>query len=149
SDLVEGGSTLTQQLVKSSLLTPERTIERKAKEIILSFIVEAIYPKNKILEMYLNQVSYGGTAYGVDAASQVYFNKPISDLSLAESAFLAGLPQAPSRYSPFGSHPEEGKARQHRVLQAMYEEEYITEEQMNSAKEDGLEFSAIRDEIKA
>lgn len=149
NERVEGGSTLTQQLVKSSLLTPERTIERKAKEIILSFIVEAIYPKNKILEMYLNQVAYGGTAYGVDAASQVYFNKSISDLTLAESAFLAGLPQAPSRYSPFGSHPEEGKARQQRVLQAMFEEGYITEEQMNQAKEEGLEFSAIRDEIKA
>lgn len=146
---VEGGSTLTQQLVKSSLLTPERTIERKAKEIILSFIVEAIYPKNKILEMYLNQVSYGGTAYGVDAASQVYFNKPVSDLTLAEAAFLAGLPQAPSRYSPFGSHPEEGQERQKRVLRAMLEEGYITEDQMNEAVDEGLEFSAIRDEIKA
>lgn len=146
---VEGGSTLTQQLVKSSLLTPERTIERKAKEIILSFIVEAIYPKNKILEMYLNQVSYGGTAYGVDAASQVYFNKPVSELTLAEAAFLAGLPQAPSRYSPFGSHPEEGKERQKRVLTAMYEEGYISEEEKNKAVEEGLEFSAIRDEIKA
>src|SRR3989344_1678270 len=149
NERVEGGSTLTQQLVKSSLLSPERTIARKAKEIILSFIVEAIYSKNKILEMYLNQVAYGGTAYGVDAASQVYFNKPISELTLAESAFLAGLPQAPSRYSPFGSHPEEGKARQQRVLQVMYEQKYITEEEMQSAKEEGLEFSAIRDEIKA
>lgn len=149
NERVEGGSTLTQQLVKSSLLTPERTIQRKAKEIILSFIVEAIYPKNKILEMYLNQVAYGGTAYGVDAASQVYFNKPVSDLTLAESAFLAGLPQAPSRYAPFGSHPEEGQARQKRVLEAMFEEGYITEEQMNAAKNEDLEFSAIRDEIKA
>lgn len=149
NERVEGGSTLTQQLVKSSLLTPERTVQRKAKEIVLSFIVEAIYPKNKILEMYLNQVAYGGTAYGVDAASQVYFNKPISDLSLAESAFLAGLPQAPSRYAPFGSHPEEGTARQQRVLNAMLEEGYITEEQMNEAKNEELEFSAIRDEIKA
>lgn len=149
NERVEGGSTLTQQLVKSSLLTPERTIERKAKEIILSFIVETIYSKSKILEMYLNQVSYGGTAYGVDAASQVYFNKPISKLTLAEAAFLAGLPQAPSRYSPFGSHPEEGKARQQRVLTAMFEEGYITEDQMNEAKKEALEFSSIRDEIKA
>lgn len=149
NERVEGGSTLTQQLVKSSLLTPERTIQRKAKEIILSFIVEAIYPKNKILEMYLNQVAYGGTAYGVDAASQVYFNKPVSDLTLAESAFLAGLPQAPSRYAPFGSHPEEGKERQKRVLEAMFEEGYITKEQMEIALNEKLEFSAIRDEIKA
>lgn len=149
NERVEGGSTITQQLVKSSLLTPERTLERKAKEIILSFIVESIYPKNKILEMYLNQISYGGTAYGIDAASQVYFNKPVSELTLAEAAYLAGLPQAPSRYSPFGSHPEEGKARQQRVLEAMLEQGYITEEEMNEAKEEGLEFSSIRDEIKA
>ena len=74
----QGGSTITQQLVKNSLLTPEQTISRKAKEVILSYIVESIYSKDKILEMYLNQVSYGGTAYGVQAASQAYFNKPVS-----------------------------------------------------------------------
>ena len=146
---VEGGSTLTQQLVKSSLLTPERTIQRKAKEIILSFIVEAIHPKDKILEMYLNQVAYGGTAYGVDAASQVYFNKPVSDLTLAQSAFIAGLPQAPSRYSPFGSHPEEGKKRQKEVLKDMREEGYITQDEEEKALEEELNFSEIRDEIKA
>ncbi len=146
---IEGGSTLTQQLVKSSLLTPEQTIQRKAKEIVLAYFVEAIYSKNKVLEMYLNQVSYGGTAYGVDAASQVYFNKKVSDLTLAEAAFLAGLPQAPSRYSPFGSHPEEGKTRQKRVLEAMQAEGYITEEQKNEALEEKIEFSSIRDEIKA
>ncbi len=146
---VEGGSTITQQLVKSSLLTPEQTIERKVKEIILSFIVEAIYSKDKILEMYLNQVAFGGTAYGVDAASHVYFDKKPSELTLAEAAFIAGLPQAPSRYSPFGSHPEEGKKRQEAVLRAMQEEEYITEDQKREALQEGLEFSEIRDEILA
>ncbi|MDO8658908.1 MAG: biosynthetic peptidoglycan transglycosylase, partial [Candidatus Levybacteria bacterium] len=87
---LQGGSTLTQQLVKTSLLTPERTITRKIKEIILSFATEIIYPKNKILEMYLNQVPYGGTAYGVEAASLMYFGKPAAALSIAESALLAG-----------------------------------------------------------
>ena len=148
-DRVEGGSTLTQQLVKSSLLTPERTIQRKIKEIILSYIVEMLYSKNKVLEMYLNRVAYGGTAYGVDAASQVYFNKKVSELTLAEAAFLAGLPQAPSAYSPFGSNPEQGIERQKRVLQVMLEEGYITQKQYDDALDEELEFSAIRDEIKA
>ncbi len=146
---LQGGSTLTQQLVKSSLLTLDQTITRKAKEIILSFIVEAIYSKDKILEMYLNQVSYGGTAYGVDAASQVYFNKNIKDLTLAEAAFIAGLPQAPSTYSPFGSHPEEGKKRQLEVLQVMREEKYITPEEEKKAGEEKLKFAEIRDTIIA
>jgi membrane peptidoglycan carboxypeptidase len=90
---VQGGSTLTQQLVRNSLLTLDRTITRKVKEVVLSFVVEFIYSKDRILEMYLNQVSYGGTAWGVEAASQIYFGKEVSKLSLAESAFLADLPQ--------------------------------------------------------
>lgn len=146
---IQGGSTLTQQLVKSSLLTLDRTITRKVKEIILSFIVETIYSKDKILEMYLNQVSYGGTAYGVDAASQVYFNKAVKDLTLAEAAFIAGLPQAPSTYSPFGSHPEQGKQRQLEVLRVMREEEFITAEEEKRAGEEKLKFAEIRDTILA
>lgn len=146
---IQGGSTLTQQLVKSSLLTLDQTITRKVKEIILSFIVEAIYSKDKILEMYLNQVSYGGTAYGVDAASQVYFGKAVKNLTLAEAAFIAGLPQAPSTYSPFGSHPEEGKERQLEVLRVMREEGYITPEQEKKAGEERLNFGEIRDTIIA
>lgn len=146
---IQGGSTLTQQLVKSSLLTLDQTITRKVKEIMLSFIVEAVYSKDKILEMYLNQVSYGGTAYGVDAASQVYFNKAVKDLTLAEAAFIAGLPQAPSTYSPFGSHPEEGKERQLEVLKVMSEEGYITSEEEKRAGEEKLQFAEIRDTILA
>lgn len=145
----QGGSTITQQLVRNSLLTLDRTITRKIKEVILSFVVEFIYSKDRILEMYLNQVSYGGTAWGVEAASQIYFGKEVSKLSLAESAFLAGLPQAPSVYSPFGSHPEEGKARQLRVLQAMRESEYITKEQETKAREEELKFSQIQSHIIA
>ena len=109
---LQGGSTLTQQLVKSSLLTPERTITRKIKEVALAFIVEIMYSKNQILEMYLNQVPYGGTAYGVEAAAQTYFGKHVEGLSLAQLAYLAGLPQSPSTFSPYGSRPELGKERQ-------------------------------------
>src|SRR3989344_6439719 len=146
---VQGGSTITQQLVKATLLTPELTITRKVKEIILSFLVESIYPKEKILEMYLNQVSYGGTAWGVQAASYVYFDKPVEKLSLAEVAFLAGLPQAPSTYSPFGAHPELGRQRQKEVLKAMEEERYITTEERKKAEVSPLKFSKIQNKILA
>ena len=146
---VQGGSTITQQLVRNSLLTLDRTITRKIKEIILSFVVEFIYSKDRILEMYLNQVSYGGTAWGVEAASQIYFGKDVSKLTLAESSFLAGLPQAPSVYSPFGSHPEEGKQRQLRVLAAMQDAGYITAQQREKASKEELKFSQIESTITA
>lgn len=146
-DSVQGGSTITQQLVRNSLLTLDRTITRKVKEVILSFVVEFIYSKDRILEMYLNQVSYGGTAWGVEAASQIYFGKDVSDLTLAESSFLAGLPQAPSVYSPFGSHPEEGKKRQLRVLRAMQESGYITSEQKEKTEKEILKFNQIQTNI--
>lgn len=96
---LQGGSTLTQQLVKNSLLTQDRTWRRKIKEVILSFATEVLYSKSSILEMYLNQVPYGGTAYGIQAAARTYFGKDVSQLTLAESAFLAGLPQSPSSFS--------------------------------------------------
>ncbi len=146
---IQGGSTLTQQLVKSSLLTPEQTITRKVKEIILSYIVEAIYSKDKVLEMYLNQVPYGGTAYGVQAASELYFGKSVGSLTLAESAFIAALPQAPSVFSPFGSHPELGKKRQEEVLTKMREQGYITKKEEQEAKEAKLTFSQIQNKILA
>ncbi len=146
---VQGGSTITQQLVKATLLTPEQTITRKIKEIILSFLVESIYSKDKILEMYLNQVSYGGTAWGVQAASYVYFDKPVQKLDLSETAFLAGLPQAPSIYSPFGSHPEAGRARQVDVLKSMLEQKYITSSQEKAAEKEDLKFSKIQNKILA
>ena len=108
---VQGGSTLNQQLVKNSLLTQEQTIPRKIKEIILAFATEFIYSKNQILEMYLNQSPYGGPAYGIEAASETYFGKHAKNLDLAESALLAGLPQSPTKYSPFGAHPELAKTK--------------------------------------
>ncbi|MEK7565522.1 MAG: transglycosylase domain-containing protein, partial [Patescibacteria group bacterium] len=129
----QGGSTITQQLIKSALLTPERTFTRKVKELILSFWTERLYSKDQILEMYLNQVPYGGAAYGIEAASQTYFNKHAKDLSLAEAALLAGLPSAPSVYSPFGSHPELAKSRQKDVLLAMKAPDAAFTENLNYA----------------
>ncbi len=146
---LQGGSTLTQQLVKTSLLTPERTITRKVKEVILAFATEFLYSKNKILEMYLNQVPYGGTSYGIEAAAQTYFGKKAKDLSLAEGALLAGLPEAPTIFSPFGSHPELAINRQKQVLQAMVEEGYITKEQKEEAINETLNYKRFSTSIKA
>ncbi len=121
---LQGGSTITQQLVKSALLTPERTIKRKIKEIILALWAEKLYTKNQILEMYLNQVPYGGSAYGIEEASKTYFNKHVKNLSLSEVAFLAGLPQAPSLYSPY-VNPKLGIQRRNEVLEKMEKNGYI------------------------
>ncbi len=122
---LQGGSTITQQLVKTALLTPERTIRRKIKEIILALWTERIYSKNQILEMYLNQVPYGGASYGIEEAARTYFRKDAKDLSLIEAATLAGLPRAPSLYSPY-LNPDLCKKRRDQVLHAMYEQGYIT-----------------------
>ncbi len=146
---IQGGSTLTQQLVKNGLLTPERTLTRKIKELVLAIIVEFKYPKNKILEMYLNQVPYGGTSYGVEAAAQTYFGKQARELSLAEQAYLAGLPEAPSTFSPFGSHPELGKKRQKEVLRKMHEQGYINKKELDKAIAEELHFQKITNPIKA
>jgi 1A family penicillin-binding protein len=146
---LQGGSTLTQQLIKSSLLTPERTFTRKIKEVVLAFAAEVMYSKDKILEMYLNQVPYGGTAYGAEAASQTYFGKHVEDLTLAESAYLAGLPQEPSTFSPHGSHPELGKKRQEEVIRKMYDQSFITKQQRDKAIAQQLHFEKITNPIKA
>lgn len=138
---LEGGSTLTQQLVKNALLTPDRTIRRKIQEFILSLGVEARYSKDEILEMYLNQIPYGGTSYGIEAAAETYFGKNAGDLSLAEASLLAGLPAAPSRYSPFGSHPELAKSRQETVLRRMVEDKKITQEEADAALAEELVYA--------
>ncbi|MFH0749950.1 MAG: PBP1A family penicillin-binding protein [Candidatus Gottesmanbacteria bacterium] len=138
---LQGGSTITQQLVKSALLTPKRTITRKIKEIILASWVEIVYSKDKILEMYLNQVPYGGTAWGISTASEKYFGKSVKDLTLAEAALLAGLPQAPTLYSPFGNNPELAIQRQKDVLRRMTEDGYITKEEAEDAKNTPLIFT--------
>ncbi|MGB9883522.1 MAG: penicillin-binding protein 1C [Microgenomates group bacterium] len=124
---IQGGSTITQQLVKTALLSPERTFERKIKEIILALWTERLYTKDQILEMYLNQVPYGGSAYGIEEAAKTYFGKHAKDLSLSEAALLAGLPQAPSIYSPYND-PEAAIRRRNEVLEVMAKEGYISKE---------------------
>ena len=146
---LQGGSTITQQLVKTTLLTSERTLRRKIREAVLSFATEMLYSKEQILEMYLNHVSFGGTAYGVEQASQYYFGKKAQDLNLAESALLAGLPQAPTRFSPFGPNPELTKQRQIQVLSQMLEAGFITEEEKEEAENQELVFAPQRTDIKA
>ncbi len=131
---LQGGSTITQQLVKSALLTPERTVSRKIKEIILAIWTERIFNKNQIIEMYLNQVAYGGTSYGIEEAARNYFGKHANELSIAEAAFLAGLPQAPSVYSPY-INPDAAKNRRNEVLQKMFEQGYIDKSQFQEAKD--------------
>ena len=138
---LEGGSTLTQQLVKNSLLTPERTIKRKIREFVLSMVVETIYTKDQILEMYLNQIPYGSTAYGIESASELYFNKSVKDISLAEATLLAGLSQAPTKFSPFGAHPEYAKERQSTVLRRMVEDKKISQEEADKAFEEELKYA--------
>ncbi len=145
----QGGSTITQQLIKSALLSPERTIDRKVKEIILAFWTERMYGKDQILTMYLNQVPYGGAAYGIESAAQTYFGKSAKNLTLAEAALLAGLPSAPTVYSPFGTHPELAKQRQVQVLNAMQDQGYITSLQKDAALSEKLVYSPIATSIKA
>ena len=140
---VQGGSTITQQLVKNALLSDERTIRRKAQELILTVLVEGIYTKNQILETYLNTIPYGGTTYGIEEASQTYFKKPSKNLDLAEAALLAGLPQRPSTYSPFGAHPELAKSRQEEVLKQMVVNKYITQEESDAADKETLIYANI------
>lgn len=129
---LQGGSTITQQLVKSALLSPERTLERKAKEIVLAIWTEQIYSKDQILEMYLNQVPYGGASYGIEEAAKVYYGKEAKYLTLDEAALLAGLPQAPSLYSPY-INPEAATYRRNDVLKSMYKEGYISKNQLDTA----------------
>lgn len=140
SSTIEGGSTLTQQLVRSALLTPEKTFTRKLKELALSIWTEHIYTKDQILEMYLNQVPYGGTSWGIEAASETYFGKKVKDLTLGEAALLAGLPAAPSVYSPFGNNPQFAKTRQEEVLDKMVEMGVINPGIAIEAKDESLNF---------
>lgn len=146
---LQGGSTITQQLVKTTLLTPDRTLKRKLREAILSLATEIRYSKDEILEMYLNHVPYGGTSYGIEQASQTYFGKNAHNLNLAEAALLAGLPQAPTRYSPFGANPELAQDRQHQVLNRMLQDGYISQEQLDQAINTPLDYAPQTQNIKA
>jgi len=145
---IEGGSTITQQLIKNTLLTTEKTWERKIKEVILAIKTESLYNKDTILEMYLNQVGFGGPAYGIEAASQQYFGISAKNLNLAQASFLAGLPKAPSKFSPY-LNPETAIARGQLVLDKMLEQNYLTSEQHQEALHTKLEFVTPKIEIKA
>src|SRR3989338_1038143 len=146
---LQGGSTITQQLVKNALLTSERTVSRKIKEMILATWSEIIYSKDQILEMYLNQVPYGGTAWGIEAAAETYFGKKARDLTLWEAAYLAGLPAAPTTYSPYGSHPENARNRQIAVLLRMVEDGYLTIAEKEKAIKEELKIRQAKIDIKA
>ncbi|MCX6784953.1 MAG: transglycosylase domain-containing protein, partial [Candidatus Komeilibacteria bacterium] len=122
----QGGSTLTQQFVKNALLSQEKRISRKIKELILSYRIEQKYNKQEILQMYFNEIPYGSVVYGIQAAAQTYFNKDAKDLTLAEAATLAALTNAPSLLSPWGNHKDRLIARQHYALDQMVEQKYIT-----------------------
>ena len=148
-DTVQGGSTITQQLIKNIFFSFEKNWQRKVKEILVAIMVERRYTKDQILEMYLNQVAYGGSTYGIEEAAQRFFNKSARHLSLAEATLLAGLPQAPSVYSPFGANPEYAAARQQEVLRRMVEDGYISSEQAALAKTEKLVFNEDSQEILA
>jgi len=137
---LSGGSTITQQLVKNTLLSGEQTLARKIKEAILALEVSRRYSKDQILEMYLNTVFLGNQAYGVEAGAETYFGKTVSELSLAEAALLAGLPRSPSTTNPFAD-AEAAKGEQRRVLEAMVHHGFITQEEAEGALAQPLQYS--------
>ena len=136
-EIVQGGSTITQQVVKSLLLSPEKSFSRKIREAILAFKIEKYLSKEEILYLYLNQIYLGHGAYGVGAAAETYFGKPIEELNLAESSLLAGLPQAPSKNSPY-NHPEQARKRQTYILNRMVKEGFISHSELMKALQTSL-----------
>lgn len=146
----QGGSTITQQVVKNALLTKDKTIVRKIEEIILALRLEQTYSKEQILSAYLNENPYGGTIYGVEEASQYFFGVAAKDVDLAQAAYLAALPQAPTYFSPHGNHRDELEERKNLVLSRMKEHGVITEAEYQSAKSEKVEFrKEIESGIKA
>lgn len=143
-----GGSTITQQLVKNTLLNSRRTLDRKIQEAILSIQIEQKYSKDQILQMYLNEIPYGGQVYGIQAAAHTFFGKDAQDLDLAQSALLAGLTQSPTNYSPFNHH-EEAINRQHYILHLMQKAGFISTEQEDQAKEQELQFAPPQTVLRA
>lgn len=133
-----GGSTITQQLVKNAILTSEKKISRKIKELVLSYRIESIFTKDEILQMYLNEIPYGSVSYGIEAASQTFFGKSAKDLTLSETAVIVALPQATTFYSPYGSRTDRLIVRAHYVLDQMVEMGYLSAEQAEEAKKDDV-----------
>ncbi len=136
----QGGSTITQQVVKNALLSREKTILRKIKEIVLAIKLEQVYSKDQILSTYLNENPYGGTIYGVQEASQYFFGVDAKDVSLAQAAYLAALPQAPTYYSPYGNHRDALEARHNLVLTKMMEHGFISNKEYDEAITEEVEF---------
>ena len=143
----QGGSTITQQLAVNTFLTREETLSRKIKDALLALQIERTFTKDEILEMYLNLIYFGHGAYGIMAASELYFNKPVSELSLAESALLAGIPRRPYYYSPF-INIEASLKRKNVILKRMFNLGYINENEYNQAKEIKIEFNHNRDDLE-
>lgn len=139
--LAQGGSTITQQVVKNTLLTSKKSITRKIHEWMLAIKLEQIYSKDQILEAYMNNIPYGGTLYGIEAASEAYFGTPAKDLSIAESAYLAAMTQAPSYYSPYGSHRDLLDARKDLVIERMHTLGFIDDEAYARAKDEKVSFT--------
>ena len=148
-ELGVGGSTIPQQLIRSTFLSPDKTIERKFKEVILSIELDRRYPKDQILEWYLNQVPFGQNTYGVETASQTYFNKSASEISVAEAAILASLIQAPYRYSPYGENKDILLTRKNYVLDRMQKEGFLSEEATQQNKEEKIIFIEDTQNFKA
>lgn len=150
--IVSGGSTITQQLIKNVLLDPEerneRSLRRKAREVVLAYEISQRYSKDQILELYLNEIYFGNLSYGVGAAARNYFDKGLQDLSLAEAAVLAGLPQAPGAYNPL-LHPQAALARQHEVLALMVNHGFIDQATADAARAEPVQFRAPRQTIRA
>jgi penicillin-binding protein 1A len=144
-----GGSTIPQQLIRSTFLSNEKTISRKVKEIVLSLELDRKYSKDQIFEWYLNQIPFGSNCYGVEAASQTFFNKPVADISLEEAAALAALIQAPSRLSPYGENKDDLLIRKDYVLKRMGEEHFITKEEEEEIKKKEVVFTEKPIQIKA
>jgi len=136
----QGGSTITQQVVKNSILTKDKTPTRKIKELILALKLEKVLTKNEILSLYLNELPYGGTIYGIEEASQNFFHKSASEVTLAESAYLAAIPQAPTFYSPYGQHIDKLENRKNLVLREMLSNKFISQEEYDKALEEKVEF---------
>ena len=145
----QGASTITQQLARSTLLSREKTLGRKVRELILTLELERQYSKQEIMEFYLNQIPWGGNSYGAGAAAQAYFEKPASVLTLRESAVLAAMIKAPTYYSPFGTHQDELLLRADFILKRMGELDLVSKEELLKAQDEELAFAGSRASIKA
>jgi membrane peptidoglycan carboxypeptidase len=139
----EGGSTLTQQLIKNAILTNEKAFSRKIKEFVLAYQIERKFAKDQILQLYFNEIPYGSNAYGIQSASQFYFSKDAKDLTIEEGAILAALPKAPTYYSPYGSHVEDLLSRKDHIINLLADSEYIEEVEATEAIEAELEFASF------